>query len=121
MCLEISLKYKVKQNKNGKFPTTIRLAQSILKCKFPFIDKPLWIQAPSEISSSKRAFKKNISPGAYFQNFTVMLESVINTEGLFPKLWNLTSYSGGKGEVGGGGGATGYAILKKGLGGEGGG
>lgn len=51
----------------------------------------------------------------------VMLESVINTEGLFPKVWNLTSYSGGRGEVGGGGGATGYAILKKGLGGEGGG
>ena len=50
-----------------------------------------------------------------------MLESVINTEGLFPKLWNLTSYYGGRGEVGGGGGATGYAILRKRLGGEGGG
>ena len=49
----------------------------------------------------------------------VMLETVINTEGLFPKVWNLISYSGGRGEVGGGGGATGYAILKKGLGGEG--
>ena len=40
--LEIALKYKVKQRKNGKF-STIRLAQSILKSKFPFVDKPLQI------------------------------------------------------------------------------
>ena len=40
--LEIGLKYKVKQSKNGKFRSaTIRLAQSILKRKFPFVDKPL--------------------------------------------------------------------------------
>ena len=39
--LEIALKYKVKQSKNGKFLPTIRLAQLILKHKFPSIDKPL--------------------------------------------------------------------------------
>ena len=39
--LEISLKYKVKQTKNGKFPPTVRLAQSTLKRKFSSVDKPL--------------------------------------------------------------------------------
>ena len=39
--LEIALKYKVKQTKNGKFPPTIRLAQSTLKRKFSSVDKPL--------------------------------------------------------------------------------
>ena len=42
--LEIALKYKVKQSKNGKFPSNYKaLAQSILKRKFPSIDKPLQI------------------------------------------------------------------------------
>ena len=38
---KIALKYKVKQSKNGKFNSTIRLAQLILKRKFPSVDKPL--------------------------------------------------------------------------------
>ena len=38
--LEIAVKYKVKQRKNGEF-STIRAAQLILKSKFPFVDKPL--------------------------------------------------------------------------------
>ena len=38
--LEIAVKYKVKQRKNGEF-STIRPAQLILKSKFPFVDKPL--------------------------------------------------------------------------------
>ena len=37
--MEIALKYKVKQGKNGKFPSIIRLAQSVLKRKFPSVDK----------------------------------------------------------------------------------
>ena len=41
--LEISLKYKVKQSKTVIFLPTIRLAQSILKRKFPSVDKPLRI------------------------------------------------------------------------------
>ena len=45
---EIALKYKVKQSKNGKFPWTIRLAQSILKRKFPSVNKPLRIWAPKK-------------------------------------------------------------------------
>ena len=47
------------------FLSTIRLAQSILKRKFPSVDKPLRIQAP------QKGPLKNISPGAYFGNFTV--------------------------------------------------
>ena len=39
--LEIALKYRVNQSKNGNFLPTIRLAQFILKRKFPSIDKPL--------------------------------------------------------------------------------
>ena len=38
---KIALKYKVKQSKNGKFPSNYKLAQSILKRKFPSVDKPL--------------------------------------------------------------------------------
>ena len=64
--LEIAFKYKVKQSKTGKFPSNDNwLAQSILKRKFPSIDKPLRIEAPQKGSL------KNISPGAYFRNFTV--------------------------------------------------
>jgi len=41
--LEIALKYRVKQSKNGKFPSNYKLAQSILKRKFPSVHKPLQI------------------------------------------------------------------------------
>ena len=44
LVLGISFKYKVKQSKNGKFTSNhLRLAQSILKHKFPSVDKPLRI------------------------------------------------------------------------------
>ena len=36
----IALKYKVKQSKNGKFPSNYKLAQSIFKRKFPSPYKP---------------------------------------------------------------------------------
>ena len=39
----------------------MRLAQSIFKCKFPSVDKPLQIKAPPKIS-----------PEAYFWDFTVI-------------------------------------------------
>ena len=39
--LEFALEYKVKQRENGKFPSNCKLAQSILKPKFPSIHKPL--------------------------------------------------------------------------------
>ena len=39
--MEFALKYKVKQSKNGKFPSHYKLAQSILKRKFPSVHKPL--------------------------------------------------------------------------------
>ena len=45
-------KYKVKQSKNGSIPQIIRLAQSISKRKFLFVDKP-FVDKPSE-----RAFEK---------------------------------------------------------------
>ena len=40
--LKIAFKYKVEQNKNSKFTSNYK-AQSILKCKFPSVDKPLRI------------------------------------------------------------------------------
>ena len=40
---KIALKYKVKQSKNGKFPSNYKLAQSILKRKLPSVHKPLRI------------------------------------------------------------------------------
>ena len=39
--LEFALEYKVKQSKNGKFPSHYKLAQSILKHKSPSVHKPL--------------------------------------------------------------------------------
>ena len=41
--LEIALKYKLKQSKYGQFPFNYKLAQSILKRKFPSVHKPLRI------------------------------------------------------------------------------
>ena len=38
---KIALKYKVKQSKTVNLPPTMRLAESILKRKFPSVDKPL--------------------------------------------------------------------------------
>ena len=51
------------------FPV-IRLAQSILKRKFPSVDKPLQKQAP------QKGPLKNISAGAYFRNFTVIQKEI---------------------------------------------
>ena len=66
--LEIALKYRVKQSKNSKFPSNCKLAQSILKRKFPSIDNPLRIQAPPKISPSKRVFEK-YKPRGLFSEF----------------------------------------------------
>ena len=53
---------------------TIWLAQSILKHKFPSVDKPLQKQAP------QKGPLKHISPEAYFRNFTVLfLERILCT------------------------------------------
>ena len=41
--LEFALEYKVKQSNNDKFPSHYKLAQSILKGKFPSVHKPLRI------------------------------------------------------------------------------
>ena len=41
--LEIALKYKLKQSKNGKFPSNYKLAQSIVQRNFPPVHKPLRI------------------------------------------------------------------------------
>ena len=51
--MEFALEYKVKQSKNGKVPSHYKLAQSILKHKFPSVHplkKGLWkIEAPGLI------------------------------------------------------------------------
>ena len=46
----------------------MRLTQSILKRKFPSVDKPLRIKAHPRISSSKRAFEK-FKPRGLFSEF----------------------------------------------------
>ena len=38
--MEFALKYKVRQSKNGTFPSNNKLAQTILKHKFPSVHKP---------------------------------------------------------------------------------
>ena len=63
--MEIALKYKVKQSKNDKFPPNYKLAQTILKRKFPSVQNHLQKEAP------QKGPLKNVSPGAYFRNFTV--------------------------------------------------
>ena len=45
------------------------LEQSILKCKFPSVDKPLRIKAPPKISPSKRAFEKIYAQGLFSELF----------------------------------------------------
>ena len=74
MYLEIALKYKIKQSKNGKFPSNYK-ASSILKRKLPSIDKPLRIQAPPKVSHSKRAFEK-YKPRGLFSDFYGRLEKL---------------------------------------------
>ena len=65
------------------FLPTIRLAKSVLKRKFPSVYKPLQKYVPQ-----KRPLK-NISPGAYFRNFTVytkhflFIDLLINSRNLF--------------------------------------
>ena len=67
-CPQIEIKTKQKRN---ILLLTTRLAQSILKCKFPSVDKPLQKEAPL-----KRPLK-NISPRAYFRNFTVCGPNIV--------------------------------------------
>ena len=55
---------------------TLSLAQSILKRKFPSVDKPLQKKAP------QKGPLKIISPGAYFRNFTVFDFGPVKLPGL---------------------------------------
>ena len=55
------------QSKTVNLLPTIRLAQSILTCKFPSVHKPLQKKAP------QKGHLKNISPRAYFRNFMVAI------------------------------------------------
>ena len=71
MCLEITLKYKVKQSKNGKFSSNYKPAQLILKCIFPSVHKPF------EYKPLQKGPLKNISCGAYFRNIMVSCSSVL--------------------------------------------
>ena len=73
MYLEFVLEYKVKQSKNGKFPSHYKLAQSNLKRKFPSVHKPLRIKAPPKISPSKRAFEKYKPRGLFLEFYGIIL------------------------------------------------
>ena len=59
--LEFALKYKVKQSKNGEFPSHYKLALSILKRKFSSEYKPL----------QKRAFEKYKSRGLFSEFYGI--------------------------------------------------
>ena len=48
--LEIALKYKVKQSKNGKFPSMRKASPIDFETQIPSVDKPLRIKAPPKIS-----------------------------------------------------------------------
>ena len=63
--------------------STIRLAQSILKRKFPPVDKPLKKYAP------QKGPLKNINSGAYFRNFTVSTEDRLYNSLWYPTLSRL--------------------------------
>ena len=75
--MEFALEYKVKQSKNGKFPSHYKLAQSILKRKFPSDHKPLRILAPPKISPLKRAFEK-YKPWGLFSEFYGILSILVS-------------------------------------------
>ena len=55
------------------FPPTIRLAQSILKPKFPSVHKPLQIKARPKIGPSKRAFEKYKPRGLFSEFYGTLL------------------------------------------------
>ena len=61
LSLEIALKYKVKQSKNGKFPSNYKASTIDFETH----------HFPPQISPLKRDFEK-CKPGAYFWNFTVL-------------------------------------------------
>ena len=63
MYLGFALEYKIKQSKIGKFPSHYKLAQSILKRKFPSVLKPL-----QNKTLKKRAFEK-YKPRGLFSEF----------------------------------------------------
>ena len=65
---KIALKYKGKQNKNGKFIPNTKLAQSILKRRFLSVDKPLQKYAP------QKGPLKYISPRGLFAEFYGILD-----------------------------------------------
>ena len=83
--MEFALEYKEKQSWNGKFPSHYKLAESIRKRKFP----PNI--TPSKNKPLKKGALKNISPGAYFWNFTVFYNKIIER-------LNITFTSNGKRE-----------------------
>ena len=67
---EFALEYKVKQSTNSKFPSHYKLARSILKRKFPLFISPSEYR-PLQTKAPQKGPLKNISPGAFFLNFTV--------------------------------------------------
>ena len=69
--LEFALQYKVKQSKNGKFPSDYKLAQSILKCTFPPMHKPL-----------KKAFEKYKLRGLFSEFYGILLTSLLSLSNL---------------------------------------
>ena len=66
--LEVALKYKVKQSKNGTFPFHYKLPQSILKPNFPLY------MSPSKNKPLKSAFEKYKPRGLFLEFYGSFLE-----------------------------------------------
>ena len=69
---------------------TIRLAQLILKHKFPSVDKPLRIYSPPKIIPSKTGFEKYNPQGLFSEFYSILAYSVglkkLNIFKLHPRL-----------------------------------
>ena len=87
--LEIALKYKVKQSKNGKFPSTYKASPIDLKTQIF-----LRILAPPNINPSKRAFEKYKPRGLFFSEFCGnLLEAMISPcTGLYRQAANFKAF-----------------------------
>ena len=70
---KIILKYKVKQAKTVNLLPTIRLAQSMMRRKFPSVDKP-----PTKINPWKRAFEKYKSLGLFSEFYGIWRGAAIH-------------------------------------------
>ena len=69
---KITLKYKVKQCKNGKFTSSYKASPIDFETQISLRG----LKAPPNISPSKRAFEKSKPRGQLFSEFTVFYKTI---------------------------------------------